>query len=336
MANPSGTYIATGTLGSNSSVDAHFYLGDHLGTGQMEFASGGWPVWQGQFAPYGQELDTQTTANNYKFTGKERDAESGLDYFDARYYGSSMGRFTSPDPFNIITRAKDRDQFDMFLGQPQNWKMYAYTWNNPLRYTDPTGETVYVVTYTQGNEEGDEDFKKAALTRANNIKNTKGYDPTKDTVLVAGVSSFKDFAKVISQANGLAQQFWKVGEVDLFSHSGLDGPNFNEGMNKPGGPHHTNEQNPQGLASLSVNWAPGAFAGFYGCKSAGDMYDWSSRDFAQMFANKQGVITEGFHGYSSFSSNASGWSKRFMFGGVNEYMVHRAGSTPPVRRTPQE
>ena len=59
-------------------------------------------------------------------TGKERDAESGLDYFDARYYGSSMGRFTSPDPFNIITRARDQEHFDMYLGQPQNWNMYAY------------------------------------------------------------------------------------------------------------------------------------------------------------------------------------------------------------------
>jgi RHS repeat-associated protein len=38
-----------------------------------------------------------TTDNHYKFTGKERDAESGLDYFGARYYASSMGRFMSPD-----------------------------------------------------------------------------------------------------------------------------------------------------------------------------------------------------------------------------------------------
>lgn len=37
----------------------------------------------------------------YKFTGKERDAESGLDYFGARYYSSSMGRFSSPDPSGL-------------------------------------------------------------------------------------------------------------------------------------------------------------------------------------------------------------------------------------------
>jgi RHS repeat-associated protein len=80
-----------------SASTAPAIVGSGAGTAQMEFASGGWPVWQGQFAPYGQELDTQSTANHYKFTGKVRDTESGLDYFGARYFGSSMGRFISPD-----------------------------------------------------------------------------------------------------------------------------------------------------------------------------------------------------------------------------------------------
>jgi RHS repeat-associated protein len=64
-----------------------------------------------------------------KFTGKERDAETGLDYFGARYYGSALGRFTSPD--------------EVFWGQhkedPQSWNLYSYAGNNPLRYTDPDG-----------------------------------------------------------------------------------------------------------------------------------------------------------------------------------------------------
>jgi RHS repeat-associated protein len=60
-------------------------------------------------------------------TGKERDSESGLDYFGARYCGSALGRFTSPDPKGIP------DEFD----NPQAWNEYAYAGNNPLRYTDP-------------------------------------------------------------------------------------------------------------------------------------------------------------------------------------------------------
>ena len=43
----------------------------------------------------------------YKFTGKERDAESGLDYFGARYFGSALGRFTSPDPLMASAHASD-------------------------------------------------------------------------------------------------------------------------------------------------------------------------------------------------------------------------------------
>jgi RHS repeat-associated protein len=62
-------------------------------------------------------------------TGKERDAESGLDYFGFRYMASAQGRFTSPDP----------DNFDARLGLPQSWNMYGYTINNPLKYTDNDG-----------------------------------------------------------------------------------------------------------------------------------------------------------------------------------------------------
>jgi RHS repeat-associated protein len=66
-----------------------------------------------------------------RFTGKERDAESGLDYFGARYMSSSMGRFMSPDSSGYSG-----------LTNPQSWNLYAYTLNNPLRYDDPTGHTV--------------------------------------------------------------------------------------------------------------------------------------------------------------------------------------------------
>jgi RHS repeat-associated protein len=112
----------------------HFYLGDHLGTAQMEFSSGGWPVWQGQFAPYGQELDTQTTQNHYKFTGKERDAESGLDYFGARYYSSNMGRWMSPDWADKPEAVPYSDLHD-----PQSLNLYGYVRNNPLSRADADG-----------------------------------------------------------------------------------------------------------------------------------------------------------------------------------------------------
>lgn len=65
-------------------------------------------------------------------TGKERDAESGNDYFGARYYSSSMGRWMSPDkPFA-----------DQHVANPQSWNLYSYTRNNPLRFVDEDGQIV--------------------------------------------------------------------------------------------------------------------------------------------------------------------------------------------------
>src|SRR5262249_14933073 len=77
--------------------------------------------------------------------GKERD-ETGLDYFLARYHSNVQGRFTSPDPYNIIfekekgRNERERQQFFIgYISQPQNWNKYVYTLNNPLKYSDPDG-----------------------------------------------------------------------------------------------------------------------------------------------------------------------------------------------------
>ena len=64
-----------------------------------------------------------------KFTGKERDVETGLDYFVARYVSSVQGRFNSPDP--LLTSGRPEDA--------QSWNRFAYVRNNPLRFVDPTG-----------------------------------------------------------------------------------------------------------------------------------------------------------------------------------------------------
>jgi RHS repeat-associated protein len=80
--------------------------------------------------PFGDNLSSIGQDSTH-FTGKERDAESGLDYFGARYYGSSMGRMMSPDPGNIGADPAN----------PQSWNMYSYVNNNPLRFIDPTGKT---------------------------------------------------------------------------------------------------------------------------------------------------------------------------------------------------
>jgi RHS repeat-associated protein len=72
-------------------------------------------------------------------TGKERDSESGLDNFGARYDASSMGRFMSADPVFI---SADR------LTDPQSLNLYAYVRNNPLSLVDPTGLDFYLACQT--------------------------------------------------------------------------------------------------------------------------------------------------------------------------------------------
>jgi len=68
-------------------------------------------------------------------TGKERDAESGLDNFGPRYFASTMGRFMSPDPLFISPER---------LFDPQLLNLYSYVRNNPLSLTDPTGLDFYL------------------------------------------------------------------------------------------------------------------------------------------------------------------------------------------------
>ena len=67
-------------------------------------------------------------------TGKERDSESGNDYFGARYYASTMGRFMSPD-----WAAKASPVPYATFGDPQSLNLYAYMRNNPLGGADPDG-----------------------------------------------------------------------------------------------------------------------------------------------------------------------------------------------------
>jgi len=117
---------------------AHFYFSDHLGSSNViANATTGAIEDESDFYPYGGEgVITNTVPQNYKFTGKERDAESGLDYFGERHYGSSLGRFMSPDP--VFFQAS-------MLTDPQRFNMYSYVRNSPLNLVDPTGESIELI-----------------------------------------------------------------------------------------------------------------------------------------------------------------------------------------------
>jgi len=111
----------------------HYYLPDRLGSTSKIVSSGGAMQEQYYYYPYGGlQSQTGSDSNHYKFTGKERDNESGLDYFGARYDSSSLGRFMTPDTMGG------------HLENPQSLNKYAYVLNNPTSLTDPTGLDSYL------------------------------------------------------------------------------------------------------------------------------------------------------------------------------------------------
>jgi RHS repeat-associated protein len=91
------------------------------------------------YLPFGEEIAANTGGRNglfgtqdfvnQKFTGQERDSETGLDFFQARYFSAALGRFNSPDPSNAGAS----------LFNPQSWNGYTYVTNNPLTLIDPSG-----------------------------------------------------------------------------------------------------------------------------------------------------------------------------------------------------
>ncbi|MEZ5355751.1 MAG: RHS repeat-associated core domain-containing protein [Bryobacteraceae bacterium] len=138
-----------------------------------------------------------------KYTGKERDAETGLDYFGARYMSSAQGRFTSPDPLLSSGRPWD----------PQSWNRYSYVLNNPLRYTDPLG--LYVWDGSLGGDTTDDEVRKNyAKKQANQIigrrNDIRGALAAGAKINNAGVQSAIAAYGTEGKANGVAVAMGKL------------------------------------------------------------------------------------------------------------------------------
>ena len=112
----------------------YFIHGDHLGSTSVITDESGEEVEKTKYYPYGATREGGSK-EKYLFTGQERDAETGLYYYGARYYSPEVRRFVQPD--SVIP--------DIY--NPQYLNRYSYVLNNPLKYVDPTGhESTYCPT----------------------------------------------------------------------------------------------------------------------------------------------------------------------------------------------
>jgi RHS repeat-associated protein len=136
--NVAGLHLGTYILNS-AQTDTVFYYdhSDWLGTERARTNLSGTACETITSLPFGDGQTINTTCGDLSpkhFTGKERDTESGLDMFGARYYGSSLGRFMTPD-----WAAKPTDVPYANFGNPQSLNLYSYVQNNPTTMGDPDG-----------------------------------------------------------------------------------------------------------------------------------------------------------------------------------------------------
>jgi RHS repeat-associated protein len=112
-----------------------YYFSDHLKTASVITNASGTITSESDYYPWGGELQfINNDSNDYKFTGKKRDAETGLDYFGARYYSNGLGRWISADWSAMPVPVPYADLHD-----PQSLNLYGFVGGNPASRVDVDG-----------------------------------------------------------------------------------------------------------------------------------------------------------------------------------------------------
>ncbi len=128
-----GRRVAMITNGGNPT----YYVEDFLGTSRVLTTNTGVVCYDADFYPYGGERSyTNTCPQNYKFEGKERDAETGNDDFGARYYSNRFGRWLSADWSAVAVPVPYAN-----LSNPQTLNLYAMVADDPESFADLDGHT---------------------------------------------------------------------------------------------------------------------------------------------------------------------------------------------------
>ena len=297
-----GKLLATYDFSGNAPNGLHFALADPLGTMRVQVTPTGPGTGETELScmslPFGNDLGNPrvtnclgpgTDATEHHLTGKERDSESGNDYFGAMYYASSMGRFMSPDPMYLEMHR---------LADPQQLNLYAYARNNPLTVTDPTGlditcggtrcadylsalqkDVSFKIDYDKnGKVETVGDIDKKDLSKSDK-QFLKAIDDTKNHVTINAIDGGKDSSVFFGRSDGNHTGTHTI----AFDQAGLlDSPKNAGGMTSAGLIGHETLEGygeSQGWGfEASHNWAtglgfpgldPGRITGLYGNAQTG-------------------------------------------------------------------
>jgi RHS repeat-associated protein len=269
-----------------------YQLANHLGSACLELDEAGALISYEEYSPYGNTTyqagqSAEVSLKRYRYTGMERDEESGLSYHSARYYASWLGRWTSCDPLVLDTKA-----FAPNHGRPLN--LYWYCAGSPLNAVDRDGREVYILVDTNGR-----DIDYAAIqTRKYEIEHWPGFDPKKDNVYpvqVPDLGKLKDTVDVI-RADAAKQGFGPTVEFSVWGHAGADGP---AAAKDNSGPFAVDRKQMkiEGWNQIDFGWRKGdSFAAFFGCDAA---------DFAEKFVAGQqskGLSMAGYFDTTSYPS----------------------------------
>ena len=227
-------------------------------------------------------------------SGKEKDSETGYHYFGARYYNSDLSLWLSVDPMS--------DKYPSL-------SPYNYCAWNPMKIVDPDGTDIYMLFYTKGNKKGgDSMFKAAALTRKRDLVNSNSFDKRKDIVVMCAVSDLATIKGTVDKIQSkYGDKYGKTKEFDLWSHGGLDGPTGS--VETSSNAYDTKQMTIEGWGQIDFDWAQGATASFYGCRTGVESKGSSFAKKISKCENFSDVLVSGMSDYGYPSYSASSYKK---------------------------
>ena len=212
---------------------SYYYYADYLGTSRASADENGNKCYDADYFPWGGEqyVFTNTCSQNYKFTGKERDPDMGIDDFGARFYKNTMARFYSPDWSATVEPVPYAR-----LNNPQSLNLYTYVLDNPLSFRDADGhelgadtlQEVQKITSDSGNaaQSTQTDKKEGAVAYSEKTTTTK--DEAKAVVSVIENRASRDDKQYVDKGKD-------VNVENVINHKngfqGVGGQNYNDFVN---------------------------------------------------------------------------------------------------------